>query len=60
MAVIIIGARIGGLMLALGLHKANIAMCVHEAAPKIQPLGESVVRRDALAGMAHQSTPRRA
>ena len=60
MDVISIGAGIGGLMLALGLHKAGIAVRVYEAAPEIKALGESAVRRDALAGMAHQSTPRRA
>ncbi|MCB5363424.1 flavin-dependent oxidoreductase [Pusillimonas sp. CC-YST705] len=40
--VLIIGAGIGGLTLALALHKAGISSRVYEAAPEIKPLGAGV------------------
>ncbi|MDQ0033850.1 2-polyprenyl-6-methoxyphenol hydroxylase-like FAD-dependent oxidoreductase [Variovorax boronicumulans] len=40
--VIILGAGIGGLTLALSLHQAGIACCVYEAVPELKPLGVGV------------------
>lgn len=40
--VIIVGAGIGGLTLALSLHQQGIACRVYEAAPEIRPLGAGV------------------
>ena len=40
--VIIIGGGIGGLTLALTLHRAGIASRVYEAAPEIRPIGVGV------------------
>jgi 5-methylphenazine-1-carboxylate 1-monooxygenase len=40
--VIIIGGGIGGLTLALALHRAGIACRVYEAAPEIKPIGVGI------------------
>lgn len=40
--VIILGAGIGGLSLALSLHQAGIACRVHEAVPALKPLGVGI------------------
>src|ERR1700731_4135025 len=40
--VIIIGGGIGGLTLALALHRAGIACRVYEAAPDIRPIGVGI------------------
>lgn len=40
--VVIVGAGIGGLTLALTLHKAGISSRVFEAAPEIRPLGVGI------------------
>lgn len=40
--VAIIGAGIGGLVLALELHQAGISCTVYEAAPEIRPLGVGI------------------
>ena len=42
MQVIVIGAGIGGLTLALMLHKAGISFRVYEAAPDIKPIGVGI------------------
>ena len=42
MDVLIIGAGIGGLTLALMLHTRGIACRVYEAAPEIKPLGVGI------------------
>ena len=42
MEVIIVGAGIGGLTLALALHRAGIAARVFESAPTIAPLGAGI------------------
>ncbi len=42
MEVIIVGAGIGGLTLALSLHRAGIASRVFESAPEIAPLGAGI------------------
>jgi 2-polyprenyl-6-methoxyphenol hydroxylase-like FAD-dependent oxidoreductase len=40
--VLIVGGGVGGLTLALSLHRAGIACRVYEAAPAIQPLGVGI------------------
>ena len=40
--IIIIGAGIGGLTLALMLHRAGIACRVFEAAPEMRPIGVGI------------------
>ena len=40
--VLIVGAGIGGLSLALSLHQAGISARVFEAAPEVQPLGVGI------------------
>src|ERR1700680_2279170 len=40
--VIIIGGGIGGLTLALALHRAGIACRIYEAAPEIKPIGVGI------------------
>src|SRR5687768_15316663 len=40
--VIIVGGGIGGLTLALKLHRAGIACRVYEAAPEIKPIGVGI------------------
>ena len=42
MSVIVIGAGVGGLTLALSLHQAGIACRVYEAADEIRPLGVGI------------------
>ncbi len=42
MSVVIVGAGIGGLTLALSLHRAGIPCRVYEAAPVIKPLGVGI------------------
>ena len=42
MEVVIVGAGIGGLTLALSLHQAGVACRVFEAAPSIKPLGVGI------------------
>lgn len=42
MEIVIVGAGIGGLTLALSLHAAGIACRVHEIAPTIKPLGVGI------------------
>src|SRR5262245_62032657 len=42
MEVLIVGAGIGGLTLALSLHQLGIACRVFEAAPEIKPLGVGI------------------
>src|SRR5690242_20857394 len=42
MDVLIIGAGVGGLTLALELHRRGIACRVFEAAPEIRPLGVGI------------------
>jgi 2-polyprenyl-6-methoxyphenol hydroxylase-like FAD-dependent oxidoreductase len=54
--VVIVGAGIGGLTLALCLERAGIACRVYGAAAEIAPLGVAIARRDD--GAAEQ--PRRA
>jgi 5-methylphenazine-1-carboxylate 1-monooxygenase len=40
--VVIVGAGICGLALALGLHRRNIGCCVYERAPEITELGVGI------------------
>jgi 2-polyprenyl-6-methoxyphenol hydroxylase-like FAD-dependent oxidoreductase len=42
MDVIIVGAGIGGLTLALALHRAGISCRIYEAAPEITPIGVGI------------------
>ena len=42
MDVLIIGAGVGGLTLALELHERGIACRVFEAAPEVRPLGVGI------------------
>ena len=42
MNVIIVGAGIGGLTLALFLERARVACRIYEAAPQIQPVGVGI------------------
>jgi 2-polyprenyl-6-methoxyphenol hydroxylase-like FAD-dependent oxidoreductase len=42
MEIAIVGAGIGGLTLALALHRAGIAAHIYEAAPDIRPLGVGI------------------
>jgi 2-polyprenyl-6-methoxyphenol hydroxylase-like FAD-dependent oxidoreductase len=41
-AVVIVGAGIGGLTLALSLHQVGIAACVYESVEKLEPLGVGI------------------
>jgi 2-polyprenyl-6-methoxyphenol hydroxylase-like FAD-dependent oxidoreductase len=51
--VVIVGAGIGGLTLALALHRANVACRVYDAAAELQPLGVGInVLPHATAGLA--------
>jgi 2-polyprenyl-6-methoxyphenol hydroxylase-like FAD-dependent oxidoreductase len=58
--VAIIGAGIGGLTLALALHRANIACRVYEAAAEIRPLGVGINVLPRERGLAVARRPRRA
>jgi len=40
--IIILGAGIGGLTLALSLHQAGIPCCLYEAVPELKPLGVGI------------------
>ena len=42
MDVLIVGAGVGGLVLALALHKRGIAARVYEAAPEFRPIGAGI------------------
>lgn len=42
MAVVIVGAGIGGLTLALSLHQVGITACVYESVEKLEPLGVGI------------------
>jgi 2-polyprenyl-6-methoxyphenol hydroxylase-like FAD-dependent oxidoreductase len=42
MQVLVIGAGIGGLATALALHRAGVAVSVHEAAGEVRPLGVGI------------------
>ncbi len=42
--VIIVGAGVGGLVLALSLHQAGIACRVYESVREIRPLGVGIIR----------------
>ena len=58
--VAIVGAGIGGLTLALALHRAGIACRVYEAAAEIRPLGVGInVLPHASAALAVARRPRR-
>ena len=51
--VVVVGAGIGGLTLALALHRAGIACRVSDAAAELQPLGVGInVRPHATAAFA--------